>query len=174
VIDRTGWPFGAFGRSAALASRLGWRGFWWRQWGFLTWLGIRVALAIGPIVFLWQAGLVAPGYLGDWPVLAVWGLAGTISCASLACFDAVLLVDTRIRTEGLDIALRRAPDPARAMVHTRPPKAELRPQPSLPPWPQALVRPSAPAGLSRQARAEWMQAQDKAHYQESPDPGREP
>jgi hypothetical protein len=122
VIDRARWPFGALGRSAALAARLGWRGVWARVRAFLIWFGIRVALAIGPVLFLWQAGLVATGYLDAWPVLMVWGLAGTVSCAALACFDAVLLIDTRIRTEGLDIALRRAPangvDPALVLVHS--------------------------------------------------------
>jgi hypothetical protein len=124
VIDRAGWPFGALGRSAALVSRLGWRGFWARLRGLLIWLGIRVALAIGPVTFLVRFGFVVSGRYGDWPVLMMWGLAGTVSCAALACLDAVLLIDTRIRTEGLDIALRRAlangTDLDRVLVHTRP------------------------------------------------------
>lgn len=130
VIDRTGWPIQALGRSAALVTRLGWRGFWARMRGFAVWFGIRVALAIGPIMFLWQFGFVADGYLGDWPILVVWGLAGTVCCAALACFDAVLLIDTRIRTEGLDIALRRAvangADPTQVLPHTRAAPDELR------------------------------------------------
>ena len=119
---------------------------------------IRVALAVGPIVFLWQFGFVAPGYVGDWLVLLMWGLAGAVSCAALACFDAVLVIDTRIRTEGLDIALRRAvangTDPAEALVHRRPrnplphiPTTPLSPvpRPASPPI-SGLVRPSAPSG----------------------------
>jgi len=172
VIDRTGWPFGALGRAMRLAARLGVRAFVGRAYAFAIWLGIRVALAVGPILFLWQAGLVAPGYVGDWPVLLVWGLAGTVSCAVLACYDAVTLIDVRIRTEGLDIALRRAlangADPAEVLVHRRPRNAgpmQVSPQPGLPPWPQALVRPSVPAGLSRQAQLQWMQAEARSHYE---------
>jgi len=165
AIDRTRWPFGALGRSAALAARLSWRGFWARMRGFAVWLGIRVALAIGPVAFLWQFGLVARGYLGDWPVLMVWGLAGTVSCAALACFDAVLLIDTRIRVEGLDIELRRALangcDPARVLVHTPAPMPAPA-APSVPPWPRALVRPPTPPGMSREEQSQWLQAQAEA------------
>ncbi|NMO54866.1 hypothetical protein HH310_27240 [Actinoplanes sp. TBRC 11911] len=151
VIDRPAWPFGALGRSAALAARLGWRGFWARFRGFLVWFGIRVALAIGPITFLMQFGLVANGYFGDWPVLMMWGLAGTVTGAALACFDAVLLIDTRIRTEGLDIALRRAlangTDLAGVLTHTRP--TIVTPPlgvPSLGPSRPAAPEPTVPPG----------------------------
>lgn len=123
VIDRAGWPFKALGRSAALAARLGWRGFWARLRAFVLWLVIRVALAIGPVTFLWKFGLSPVLSFGDWPVLMMWGLAGTVSCAALACFDAVLLIDTRIRVEGMDIALRRAlatgAGPAGVLTHGR-------------------------------------------------------
>jgi hypothetical protein len=100
VIDRAGWPFGALGRSIVLVTRPGLRGLFNRIFGFLIWLVVRLALAIGPILFLWQAGLVANGYLGDWPV---------------------------------------------------------------------------PAGMSRQAQMQWIQAQAQAQYQQAPRPeeGRE-
>jgi MFS family permease len=182
AIDRSRWPFGALGRSVVLVTRLGSRGIRSRIISVVVWLVIRVALAIGPILFLWQFGLVANGYLGDWPVLMVWGLAGTVSCAALACLDAVTLIDTRIRSEGLDIALRRAltngTDPAAVFVHERPrgdAPMQVAPQPSLPPWPQALVRPPVPAGMSRQAQMQWIQAQAQAQYQQAPRPeeGRE-
>jgi hypothetical protein len=186
VIDRARWPLGALGRSVRLASRLGGRGFWLRLWAGLIWLGIRVALAIGPITFLWQAGLVADGYLGAWPVLMMWGLAGTVSAATLACFDAAVLIDTRIRTEGLDVELRRAQangaDAARVLVHSRRGRAApgaFPAQPAVPPWPLAFVRPPVPTGLSRQAQLQWMQAQAQAQHQEQyrypdrPDRGRE-
>jgi hypothetical protein len=152
VIDRSGWPLGALGRSAALAAQLGWRGFWARLRGFVVWLGIRVALAIGPITFHWKFGFVASGYFGDWPVPMVWGLAGTVSCAALACFDAVLLIDTRIRVEGLDIAVRRAltngTDLAEVMRHT-----------------------PTPPRMTREAQAQWIRAEQSAHKQH--DQGRE-
>jgi MFS family permease len=181
AIDRARWPFGALGRSAMLVTRSGSRGVRIRIVSVVIWLGIRLALAIGPILFLWQFGLVADGYLGDWPVLLMWGLAGTVSCAALACLDAVVLIDTRIRIEGLDIAVRRAlmngTDPAAVLVHTRPADTvpmQVSAHPGLPPWPQALVRPSVPAGLSRQAQLQWMQAQAQAQYQtRRPDEERE-
>jgi hypothetical protein len=169
VIDRPSWPLGALGRSAALASRLGWRGFGGRMRGFLLWFGIRVALAIGPVSFLWTAGLSPTAYLGDWPVLTVWGLAGTVSCAALACFDAVLLIDTRIRVEGLDIALRRAvangADPASTLVHTRPRDAKaarISTMTPLQPWPADPARLPMPPGLNRQGQLQWLQA--RAQY----------
>lgn len=173
TIDRAGWPFGALGRGLVLATRPSARGFWIRVFAAGIWLGIRLALAIGPIIFLWQLGLVADGYFGDWPVLLLWGLAGTVSCAVLACLDAVVLIDVRVRGEGLDIALRRSrangADPAQIMAHTRPSDVAPMPiaaQPGLPPWPSALVRPSAPAGLSRQGQLQWMQAQAQARFDE--------
>ena len=184
VIDRTGWPFGALGRSASLAARLGWRGFWARLRAFLIWQVVRVALAIGPITFLWKFGFVANGYYGDWPVLMMWGLAGTVSCAALACVDAVLLIDTRIRTEGLDIELRRAlangNDLGQVMAHTPSAAPEIRthhhlaasptpPEPPVPPRLQALVRPPSPPGLSRQARLQWMQAEARLQYEAEQD-----
>jgi hypothetical protein len=173
TIDRARWPFGALWRSAVMVVRHGRTGFPGRLFAFLLWMVVRVALAIGPILFLWQFGLVADGYFGDWPVLVMWGLAGTVSCAVLACFDVVVLIDMRIRSEGLDIAVRRAvaagADPVAVFTHTKPRDVGkpmvVSPQPGLPPWPQTLVRPSAPAGLSRQAQLQWMQSQARAEYQ---------
>jgi hypothetical protein len=45
-----------------------------------------------------------------WPGIAftvAWVVVNTVAYAMLACFDAVLYLDTRVRTEGLDIAVAR-------------------------------------------------------------------
>jgi hypothetical protein len=107
VVDRSGNPFSALARSARLTSRSGLRGCWVRIAAYLTWFAIRFALGAG-----WIAVLTS--FSGSWPqwlLLAVpvaWALADTVAYAALACVDAVLLVEIRVRTEGLDIALARA------------------------------------------------------------------
>ena len=179
VVDRSKWPFGAMGRSAALTARLGWRAVWIRLWAYAIWLGIRAALALGPILLLWQLGLAPTAWFGSWQVLTVWGLAGTVSCAALACLDAVLLVDTRIRAEGLDIRLRRAVahgvDPAQALAYSRPrhrpsapgpiqPFHPPVPPPAPPPVPPVRTQPLPP--MSHQARMQMFQAEAQARAEE--------
>ena len=120
VIDRCGNPVGALARSARLTSRNGLRGCWVRVAAYGTWFAVRFALGAG-----WFAVLTSfTGTPPQWLLLAVpiaWALADTVAYTALACVDAVLLVDTRIRSEGLDIALRRAgsrgEDPAKALVY---------------------------------------------------------
>ncbi|WP_052311673.1 MULTISPECIES: hypothetical protein [unclassified Actinoplanes] len=102
-------PVRAVVRSGQLSVRTGARVARVRILGYLTWLGIRAALGFGWIAV---AGMLAvnvadAGWL-DWVVPIAWGIANTVAYAALACLDAVLLVDARIRTEGLDIALHRA------------------------------------------------------------------
>ncbi|GAA2561570.1 hypothetical protein GCM10010435_36730 [Winogradskya consettensis] len=117
VIDRAG-P--SFVRAARLASRGGLRGVWTRLAAYLTWLAVRVVLGAG-----WVAAfdLFTGGGLPDWSSWAApiaWTLANTVAYAALGCVDAVLVLETRIRTEGLDIAVSRArsrgEDPAVALV----------------------------------------------------------
>ena len=107
VIDRSGNPFSALIRSARLSSRVGLRGGWIRLTAYLTWFAIRLAFGVGWIVVLGTVTGTSPGWLIHGVPIA-WALANTVAYASLACVDAVLLVETRIRTEGLDIALNRA------------------------------------------------------------------
>jgi hypothetical protein len=108
TMDRVGNPAMALIRSARLSARGGIRVARVRILGYLTWLGIRLALGVGWIAV---AGLVLgisrPSWL-DWALPVAWGLANTVAYAALACLDAVLLVEARIRTEGLDIALNRS------------------------------------------------------------------
>jgi hypothetical protein len=110
AMDRVGNPFTALGRSARLSTRGGMRVVRVRFLGYLTWLAIRFALGTG-----WLA--VADTVLGftsvssgwvRWATPVAWGIANAVAYAALACLDAVLLVEARIRTEGLDIAVRRS------------------------------------------------------------------
>ncbi|MEU4428702.1 hypothetical protein AB0F81_49520 [Actinoplanes sp. NPDC024001] len=107
TLDRAGGPFRALGRSAALSVRAGGRVMWTRLLGYLVWFAIRFALGTG-----WTAvtTLFVTTVRGEWLEFAVpiaYALANTAAYAALACLDAVLLVEIRIRTEGLDIALGR-------------------------------------------------------------------
>ena len=107
VIDRSGNPFSALIRSARLAARSGLRACWVRLGAYLIWFAIRLALGLGWIVVLSTVTGTDP----DWLIRAVpmaWTCANTLAYAALACVVAVLLVDTRIRSEGLDIAINRA------------------------------------------------------------------
>jgi hypothetical protein len=106
MIDRVG-PFGAIGRSFTLASRAGMRATWLRLGGYLSWLAIRMALGFGGTGAL---GLVLPDTEGwaQFTSITIWLLVNTIAYAALACFDAILYLETRMRTEGLDIAVGRA------------------------------------------------------------------
>lgn len=122
VIDRTGDPFSALWRSARLTVRSGLRGFWTLTGAYLTWFCIRFALGSGWVWLLTRLGGGEPGRL-EWLVPVAWVLANAVAYSALACVAAVVLLETRIRTEGLDIAVGRArsrgEDDAAALVHTR-------------------------------------------------------
>jgi hypothetical protein len=117
VIDRARNPVG---RSVVLAARSGVRGFWILVTAYLTWYAVRFALGAG-----WAAlAEMVTGSRPDWQAWlhpVSWGLANTVAYAALACVAAVLLLDVRVRTEGLDIAVSRArsrgDDAELALVH---------------------------------------------------------
>lgn len=116
VIDRSG----SFGRAARLAMRGGMRGAWTRLAAYVTWFAVRMALGAGWVAVLaWLTG-DRPEWLA-WTAPAAWAAANTVAYAALACVDGVLLLETRIRTEGLDIAISRArsrgQDEAAALVY---------------------------------------------------------
>jgi hypothetical protein len=104
VIDRAGPNFV---RAVRLAGRDQLRGLWTRMIAYGLWAAVRLVLGAG-----WVTALDAvTGSRPDWvPWLApvAWWFADTIAYAALGCVDAVLLLETRIRTEGLDIAIGRA------------------------------------------------------------------
>jgi hypothetical protein len=105
VVERVN-PLRAVGRSFALASRAGLRGVWVRLAGYLGWLALRLALGFGGIATL---DLVLPSARGWVPVasVAVWTAVNAVAYATLACLDAVLYLEVRMRTEGLDLAVGR-------------------------------------------------------------------
>ncbi|MEV6599212.1 hypothetical protein AB0M36_20510 [Actinoplanes sp. NPDC051346] len=118
VIDRSG----SFGRSARLAARGGMRGVWTRLAAYVTWFAVRIALGSGWVAVFTSVTGDQPDWL-DWLTPVALAAANTVAYAALGCVDAVLLLETRIRTEGLDIAISRArgrgEDPAVALVHPR-------------------------------------------------------
>lgn len=107
VIDRLG-PGRALLRSLRLASRSGMRAGWIRLLGYTAWLLIRLATGLGG----WFALRLFIDTGAAWRDHLVTGLAwltvNSIAYPVLACLDTVLHVETRMRTEGLDITLRRA------------------------------------------------------------------
>jgi hypothetical protein len=98
----------------ALVSRSGWRPGLIRLLGYLAWWVIRLALGAGTwallSVFLPDSpfgGTTVPGWA--WLAgMATWTVVNALAYAALGCLDAVLHLDTRMRVEGLDIALSRA------------------------------------------------------------------
>jgi len=99
-------PPGALIRSIVLAARGGLRACWIRIIGYLGWLAIRAALGFGCLAAL---DYVLPA--GRWTLAAgaaVWVGVDAVAYATLACLDAVLHLETRMRTEGLDIVAVRA------------------------------------------------------------------
>jgi hypothetical protein len=116
TIDRSGNSFTAIGRSAALAARNGLRGCWVMAAGYLTWFAVRFALGAGWTQVVSTVFGARPQW-ESWLAPLAWALADTVAYAALACVAAVLVLDIRMRTEGLDIAIRRA-GPAE-LVHVR-------------------------------------------------------
>lgn len=108
VVDRVG-PGRAIWRSLTLSSRSAMRACWIRVVGYVGWLAIRLALAVGGVALL---SVVLPLPPGHWTttllVATVWIGVNAVAYPTLACLDAVLHLETRMRTEGLDIALGRA------------------------------------------------------------------
>ncbi|MGK5738481.1 hypothetical protein [Micromonospora sp. URMC 103] len=107
VTDRT--PLlRALPRAVALAARGGLRAGLVRLLGYLGWWILRVGLASGILLTLPGLGLVP----AEWAVpvaLVVWAAVNTVAYPALACLDAVLHLETRMRSEGLDILLARSP-----------------------------------------------------------------
>jgi hypothetical protein len=107
VIDRVG-PFGALGRGFLLSSRRGMRAATIRLGGYFAWWAVRLAFGAGTVAVL---TLVARGADRDtvWVLTAVaWALVNAVAYPVLACLDAVLYLETRMRSEGLDLIVARA------------------------------------------------------------------
>ncbi|MGC5018351.1 hypothetical protein [Micromonospora sp. DT47] len=109
VVDRVG-AARAPGRAATLAVRGGGRAAAVRLLGYLGWWILRVGLALGTWYGLDQLDLVAGGSVADrWTAMIVWAAVNSVAYPALACLDAVIHLDNRMRTEGLDIRLSRSP-----------------------------------------------------------------
>jgi hypothetical protein len=108
-------PLGALGRSMGLVGRSGWRPGRIRVLGYLAWWVIRLALGAGGWSLVTRfLGDYSP-FFGDpvpawaWPAaMATWAIVDALAYATLGCLDAVLHLETRMRVEGLDIAVSRA------------------------------------------------------------------
>ncbi|MEV1332887.1 hypothetical protein AB0J20_25320 [Micromonospora costi] len=106
VVDGTSLPR-VLPRAVALAARGGLRAGLVRLLGYVGWWILRVGLATGLIFGLSGLDLVPAGWAV--PVAMVsWAAVNTVAYPALACLDAVLHLETRMRTEGLDIRLARA------------------------------------------------------------------
>ncbi|GIH11999.1 hypothetical protein [Rugosimonospora africana] len=100
-------PFPAIARSVALVTRGGWRPAGIRLLGYLAWWVIRLGLGAGSIALL----RIVVDQDSPWLWLAAtlaWGIVNSIAYPALACLDAVVHVENRMRVEGLDLALSRA------------------------------------------------------------------
>jgi hypothetical protein len=119
VVDRLG-PLRALWRSVRLSARGGMRTLRIRVMAYLSWFAIRLAWGAG-VMSLVALVYSSPDTRTDVLLMApVYLLVNAVAYPLLACLDAVLHVEARMRTEGLDIALRRAAhrgvDPVPALV----------------------------------------------------------
>ncbi|MCP2326709.1 hypothetical protein HDA40_005216 [Hamadaea flava] len=103
VIDGVG-PLRAIGRGVKMVLRSGARAAAIRLLGYFAWLLLRLGFGFGA-----ASALDLVGVSGPWATAACFALVNTMAYANLASLDAVLHLETRIRTEGLDIALTRLP-----------------------------------------------------------------
>ncbi|HEX6872169.1 MAG TPA: hypothetical protein VF163_13815 [Micromonosporaceae bacterium] len=120
VVDERG-VLRSIGRSIRLASRSFFRVMWIRDLGYLAWLLIRLGLTLATMALV-SAFYTSPSALVDNLIMAGTALlVNTLAYPMLGCLDVALHLDVRMRTEGLDIALRRsvqrgvAPDAALAI-----------------------------------------------------------
>ena len=117
VIDRVN-PARAVWRSIVLSCRGGLRAAGVRFTGYLAWWAVRVGLGVGTLAVL---NLLVDGIDEGtrWLVAGVaWTLVNAVAYPAIACLDAVLHLETRMRTEGLDIALARATATGRSAAAT--------------------------------------------------------
>ncbi|MEV0457133.1 hypothetical protein [Catellatospora methionotrophica] len=113
TIERRG-PLGALKRATGLAFRGGMRGAAVRVVGYFSWLLIRFAFYLGLLAGLELLPL--PDVAAEWLMVGMVVAANALAYASLAALDAALLIESRVRLEGLDLwltgaARHREPDP---------------------------------------------------------------
>ncbi|WP_326551585.1 hypothetical protein [Micromonospora sp. NBC_01813] len=102
ILDRVPiWQ--TLARSSVLAVRGGLRAGLIRVLGYLIFFAIRAGLGLGALN-LTDSGASWLGVVA----VAGWTILNAVVYPTLACLDAVLHIETRMRTEGLDLRLRRA------------------------------------------------------------------
>jgi hypothetical protein len=107
VIDGPrGGALGAFRRSFRLAFRAGLRPGALRLLSYLTWFVLR--LLVGALGLALLASQLPGGSTVAVVGYAVWTAVNAAAYASIASLDATIHLETRMRLEGLDIALGRA------------------------------------------------------------------
>ncbi|MEH0829627.1 MULTISPECIES: hypothetical protein [unclassified Micromonospora] len=101
----------AVGRAARLALRGGGQAGAVRLLGYLGWWILRVGVALGALTGLDSFDLIDldDQALAQVAAITVWAGVNAVAYPALACLDAVLHLDNRMRTEGLDIRLARSP-----------------------------------------------------------------
>ncbi|TDC70759.1 hypothetical protein E1193_29610 [Micromonospora sp. KC606] len=111
VLDRSAGHL-APSRAIRLAARDGGRAAWVRLLGYLGWWILRVGLALGGYFGVAALDLVDLHEPATATVAAVvvWATVNTVAYPALACLDAVVHLENRVRTEGLDIRLSRSPE----------------------------------------------------------------
>ncbi len=101
-------PLRAIGRSVRLSVRLTLRGAMIRSFGYLVWGLVRVAI-VTVLVGVTDLVFTSPSATVDVVIISVAGaMINLLTYPMLACLDVAVHLDTRMRTEGLDIAVRRA------------------------------------------------------------------
>jgi hypothetical protein len=109
VVEQRG-PGSALGRSLRLASRDGLRAVWIRVLGWASWALVRYGLLgalIALVALVWGGNLPS----STWDRVAISAalvVVNAIAYPVLGSLDAMLLLEGRMRTEGLDINLRWA------------------------------------------------------------------
>lgn len=109
VIDRLG-PLPALWRSVVLSSRGFFRTMRVRLLAYLGWFLIRLAWGFGVLQLIALFYTSPSTTVDNLLMAAVYFLVNAAMYPMLACLDTVLHLEARMRTEGLDIGLRRALD----------------------------------------------------------------
>jgi hypothetical protein len=123
VVDERG-PLPALWRSVRLAARGGLRVVWIRVLGFIVWLLIRLGLGFATMAAV-EIFYSSPSATVDNLIMgAAWLVVNALAYPVLGCLDVALHLEARMRSEGLDIALRRSVrrgvDPAAALAVPQP------------------------------------------------------
>lgn len=105
VVDEVG-PVRALGRSVTLSTRTGLRVLWVRVLGYLAWLIIRLSLSLAVVGVVGLFYSSPSNTVDDLLMGATWLVVNALAYPILGCLDVALLLESRMRTEGLDIALR--------------------------------------------------------------------